>query len=111
MEKNKKVAPQDMEALIAQLPINEQEKLLSQVAEYKAALEREKCQESFMALVKKMWPGFISGRHHAVVAKAFEEVAAGKIKRLAISMPPASSMGALSRPALRLTMRASSSAV
>jgi predicted phage terminase large subunit-like protein len=41
-----------------------------------------------MAFVKKMWPGFIHGRHHAVVAKAFEEIASGKIKRLAISMPP-----------------------
>ena len=87
-EKNKKVAPQDMEALIGQLPLHEQEKLLSQVAEYKAALEREKCQESFLAFVRKMWPGFIHGRHHAVVAKAFEEIASGKIKRLAISMPP-----------------------
>jgi hypothetical protein len=27
-----------------------------------------------------MWPGFIHGRHHAVVAKAFEEIASGKIK-------------------------------
>lgn len=78
----------ELEELIGQLPAAEQEKLLHQVAEYKLALEREKCQGSFLAFVKKMWPGFISGRHHAVVAKAFEDVAAGKIKRLAISMPP-----------------------
>ena len=37
-----KFAPQDLEALVAQLPIHEQEKLMEQVAEYKAALEREK---------------------------------------------------------------------
>ena len=49
-----KSAPQDLEALIAQLPVHEQEKLLEQVAEYKAAVEREKCQASFMAFVKKM---------------------------------------------------------
>lgn len=78
----------ELEELIGQLPAAEQEKLLQQVSEYKLALEREKCQGSFLAFVKKMWPGFISGRHHAVVAKAFEDVAAGKIKRLAISMPP-----------------------
>lgn len=30
----------DIEKIISALPINEQEKLLSQVAEYKAALER-----------------------------------------------------------------------
>ena len=79
---------QNLEALVAQLPVHEQEKLLEQVAEYKAAVEREKCQASFMAFVKKMWPGFIHGRHHAVVAKAFEDIASGKLKRLAISMPP-----------------------
>ena len=84
MSENKNLASQDMEALIAQLPLHEQERLMEQVNDYKAALEREKCQESFMAFVKKMWPGFIHGRHHAVVAKAFEEIASGKIKRLAI---------------------------
>lgn len=78
----------ELENLIAQLPAHEQEQLMAQVADYKAALEREQCQASFMAFVKKMWPGFIHGRHHAVVAKAFEEIASGKIKRLAISMPP-----------------------
>ena len=77
-----------LDDLIGQLGPAEQEKLLQQVADYKAALEREKCQKSFISFVKKMWPGFISGRHHAVVAKAFEDVAEGKIKRLAISMPP-----------------------
>jgi predicted phage terminase large subunit-like protein len=51
-------------------------------------LEREKCQKSFMAYVKKMWPGFIHGRHHALMAKKFEEIAEGKLKRLIINMPP-----------------------
>jgi hypothetical protein len=35
-----------------------------------------------------MWPEFISGRHHAKIAKAFERVAQGKTKRLIINMPP-----------------------
>ncbi len=78
----------NVEELIASMPLDQQERLFQEVEAYKAAVEREKCQSSFMAFVKKMWPGFIHGRHHAVVAKAFEDVAAGKIKRLAISMPP-----------------------
>ena len=45
MSENKNLAPPDMETLIAQLPIHEQEKLMEQVNDYKAALEREKCQE------------------------------------------------------------------
>ena len=76
------------ESVLDKLPAHELEKLKRQVFEYKTALEREKCQESFMPYVKKMWPGFIHGRHHAVLAKKFEDVASGKIKRLAISLPP-----------------------
>jgi predicted phage terminase large subunit-like protein len=74
--------------LLERLPAGDQERLIEQLNEYKQAVEREKCQESFMAFVKKMWPGFIHGRHHAVMAKKFEDVANGKIKRLAISCPP-----------------------
>ena len=74
--------------LIDRLGPAEREKLFSQVQEYKDAVEREKCQVSFMAYVRKMWPGFIHGRHHAVMAKKFEEIAAGKLKRLIINMPP-----------------------
>ena len=61
---------------------------MAQVAEYKDALDREKCQTSFMSYVKKMWPGFIHGRHHALMAKKFEEIAEGKLKRLVICLPP-----------------------
>jgi predicted phage terminase large subunit-like protein len=41
-----------------------------------------------MGFVKTMWPGFINGRHHRVMAKKFEEIASGKLKRLIINMPP-----------------------
>jgi predicted phage terminase large subunit-like protein len=78
----------DIEKLVGELPPNEQEKILSWVSTYKDALEREKCEQSFLPFVKKMWPSFVHGRHHAVMAKAFEDVASGKIKRLAISCPP-----------------------
>lgn len=49
---------------------------------------RESGQTNFMDFVKSMWPGFIHGRHHALMAKKFEEIAAGKTKRLIINMPP-----------------------
>ncbi len=77
-----------LDDLVASLSPADQEKLLQQVQDYKDALEREKCQKSFMAYVKKMWPGFIHGRHHALMAKKFEEIAEGKLKRLIINMPP-----------------------
>jgi predicted phage terminase large subunit-like protein len=77
-----------LDDLVASLSPADQEKLLQQVQDYKDAVDRERCQKSFMAYVKKMWPGFIHGRHHAVMAKKFEEIAEGKLKRLIINMPP-----------------------
>jgi hypothetical protein len=35
-----------------------------------------------------MWPAFISGRHHKIMADAFERIANGSLKRLIINMPP-----------------------
>ena len=73
---------------ISRLPSNEQEKLFSDFQVYKDALLREKAQLSFITYIKMMWPGFISGRHHTLVAKKFEDIASGKIKRVIINMPP-----------------------
>lgn len=73
---------------ISKLPINEQEAFFSELAEYENSVKREKAQGDFSAFVKEMWPGFIDGRHHKVMAKKFEEIAQGKIKRLIINMPP-----------------------
>jgi len=73
---------------ISKLPINEQEAFFESLAEYESSLKREKAQIDFTKFVKEMWPGFIDGRHHKVMAKKFQEIAEGKIKRLIINMPP-----------------------
>jgi len=74
--------------LIEKLPEGERDSLMLMAQQYQDALMREKGQQSFMSFVKSMWPGFIHGRHHAVMAKKFEELAQGKTKRLIINMPP-----------------------
>ena len=74
--------------LIDQLPDGDRASLLEMALQYQDALKREQGQDKFLAFVKTMWPGFISGRHHAVMAKKFEEIASGKLKRLIINMPP-----------------------
>ena len=73
---------------INQLPDADRENLMLMAEQYRTAITREKAHTSFMEFVKAMWPGFIHGRHHALMAKKFEEIAAGKIKRLIINMPP-----------------------
>jgi hypothetical protein len=74
--------------LIASLPEGEKAGLLEMAQQYQDALIREKCQTNFLEFVKAMWPGFIHGRHHAVMAKKFEAIVEGKLKRLIINMPP-----------------------
>ena len=49
---------------------------------------RAAAQKDFIKFVERMWPEFIPGRHHAKMARAFERIAQGKLKRLIINMPP-----------------------
>jgi predicted phage terminase large subunit-like protein len=74
--------------LMNMLSPEEQTMVLEQVREYDNALLREEGQTDFMKFVTTMWPGFIHGRHHALMARKFEEIAEGKTKRLIINMPP-----------------------
>ena len=49
---------------------------------------KEGARDKFLNFVNEVWPTFISGRHHARMAEAFERVARGECKRLIINMPP-----------------------
>jgi predicted phage terminase large subunit-like protein len=48
----------------------------------------QRCRDDFLAYVGQVWPVFISGKHHKIMADAFERVAKGELKRLIINMPP-----------------------
>ena len=78
----------EIDKLLENLPVAEQEVLLAELEEYRRALDRETAQASFISYIKMMWPGFVAGRHHAIMAKKFEDIASGKLKRLIINMPP-----------------------
>ena len=54
-----------------------------------AQLEKvEDCNNNFLDFVHAMWPEFIMGTHHGIIAKKLEQIASGEIKRLIINMPP-----------------------
>jgi len=71
-------------SIVDTLPPLEQTKI-RQLLEYDRV---ERCRESYLTFVTNMWPGFISGKHHAIMSDAFERVANGSLKRLIINMPP-----------------------
>ncbi len=54
----------------------------------KQAQQVEEAQDTFMGFVKHTWPAFIEGRHHKIMAQAFERIARGELKRLIVNMPP-----------------------
>lgn len=66
----------------------EQARLLEELEILGKMKDKELAQDKFMKFVNLVWPTFISGRHHAKMAEAFEKVASGEIKRLIINMPP-----------------------
>ena len=48
----------------------------------------EKAKDDFMSFTKAVWPEFIEGAHHRVIAQKFNDLANKKINRLIINMPP-----------------------
>ncbi len=74
--------------LVKTLPEDQQKEFFGLLQEYEKAKTRELSQESFISFVYRVWPGFISGRHHKIMGQKFEEIASGKLKRLIICMPP-----------------------
>lgn len=67
---------------------DEKRALLQELEELEREDAKTLAQNDFMTFVRRMWPGFIPGRHHEVVAKAFENVVNGHNKRLIINMAP-----------------------
>ena len=66
----------------------EREELEPLITEYYRRLERSESSERFLPYVQKVWPQFIPGKHHKIMADAFERVARGECKRLIINMAP-----------------------
>ena len=87
MQLPKKINP-NLLGNVKNLPIEEQEKLLNLIKELKDAEEKEQARDGFMPFIKRVWPAFIEGRHHKIMADAFERVVNGDLKRLIINMPP-----------------------
>ena len=78
---NYNLSPQELEAILQILPtLDEADKraLLLDLERYEKAVAREEAQNDFLTFVQHMWPEFISGRHHKIMAKAFEKVARGE---------------------------------
>jgi predicted phage terminase large subunit-like protein len=82
---------EELKVLLSQLdklPEAKKVLILEDLERREKLLEKEKARDTFLGFVNKVWPDFIGGRHHKIMAKAFERVANGECKRLIINMPP-----------------------
>ena len=44
--------------------------------------------KDLLSFVKHMWPEFIEGPHHKIIAEKFNDIANSKAKRIIVNMPP-----------------------
>ena len=77
-----------MKQKLTELPEETLKEFFELSERYKEITEVDEAQNDFLSFVKSQWPSFIEGHHHKIVARAFDRIAEGKLKRLIINMPP-----------------------
>ena len=70
------------------LPPKERDTLKKYLLTLETKQNNTKIRKDFLTFVKHVWPEFIEGSHHRHVAKKFNKLAEGKLKRLIVNMPP-----------------------
>ena len=73
---------------IKKLPPDVRKDFMKTFLQYQEKRKEGKIHSDFMSFVKHMWPEFIEGSHHKIVAEKFNQLAEGKLKRVIINMPP-----------------------
>jgi predicted phage terminase large subunit-like protein len=73
---------------ITSLPLDEQREILTLLSDIEDAKKRDRARLDFLSYVKYMWPTFVEGYHHRIIASLFDDVIAGKKKRIIINMAP-----------------------
>ena len=73
---------------IANLPSDAKKEYLRAMLLHDEKKKDQAIRDDFLTFVKYMWPEFIEGKHHKIMADKFNKVASGEIKRLIINMAP-----------------------
>ena len=73
---------------VENLPPDTRRELKRYLVQLDRTQKHKKIRTDFLTFVKHMWPDFIEGYHHKIVAEKFNKLKSRKIKRLIINMPP-----------------------
>ena len=82
------LTPELLKQILPRLPVEKRAAAKQILEELQKRKKKTLGQDKFLDYVKHAWPTFIHGRHHEIMADAFERVARGELKRLIINMPP-----------------------
>ena len=73
---------------IKKLPADVRKDFMKMYLQLEEKKKEDKVKNDFLSFVKHIWPDFIEGYHHKIIAQKFEDISRGKIKRLIVNMPP-----------------------
>jgi predicted phage terminase large subunit-like protein len=79
---------QDLLKNLDKLPPKHYEAVTRALATWHEARKAEDAKDNFLDFVKVVWPAFIEGPHHRIMAEKFEKVARGELKRIIINIAP-----------------------
>ena len=88
---SKVLTPEDIKKLEIALPSMDEVKkrrALELVRQYKKLRVQSDGKDNFLDFVKHVYPGYKIGPHHEKLARIFEDVAAGKKKRVVVNIAP-----------------------
>ena len=91
MTQQLQLTPENIAALEKALPTmsdSQKRKTLDLLRNYKKLKVEVEGKEHFLDFVHHVYPGYKVGPHHAKLAKIFEEIAAGKKKRVVVNIAP-----------------------
>ena len=80
----KKLLEEDLE----NLPPDTRKKYKRYLVQLDRKQKHKKITTDFLTFVKHVWPEFIEGYHHKIIAEKFNKLRTGEIKRLIVNMPP-----------------------
>ena len=86
-----KLTPDDLNKLrraLPTLPEGEKRRVAELLKVYGAEKIKEVGKTSLLSFIKHVYPGYIVGPHHYRLAKIFEDIAAGKKKRVIVNIAP-----------------------
>lgn len=77
-----------LRAALPTMPEKQKRRTAELLKKYRDEVTREVSKESFLDFVKHVYPGYKVGPHHYKLAKIFEDIAAGKKKRVVVNIAP-----------------------